>query len=142
MPWFRSAAAWGPPEPLTPAAVSAACIDLTRPANFFVAPSLRLSWQHQPDEESFWEVFHGRLLDRTQTRQRRRHTAWNVYALGEGGERSVEPMVAVKWDVPADRVFVVRAILYHAHEAFDGGGNVVLTREVVKWQRELVGEID
>jgi hypothetical protein len=39
-------------------------------------------------------------------------------------------------------LFVVRGIYCYAWEAYDAGGNVILTRETQKWVRELVGMID
>jgi hypothetical protein len=116
--------------------------DLTGPANFFAAGPLRLAWRHQPDEELFWELFHGRVLDGSMTRQRRRFEAWNVHAVAEGGTPSAEPLVSVKLDAAAAQLHVTRAVLVYAHESYDAGGNVIQTRETQKWQRELVGTID
>src|SRR5262249_27411494 len=74
------------------------------------------------------------------TRQRRTFESWNTYLLDESG-RSLEPLLSVKWDAGAGELHVVRAILSYAHEAYDAGGNVILTREVRKWVRELVGTL-
>jgi hypothetical protein len=115
------------------------CEELIHPAHFFVARPAALAWDGPSTEESFWELFHGRLLDGTQTRERRRFVAWNVHWVGADGERSTEPVVALKYDAAAGEVHVTRAILCHAHESYDAGGNVIQSREVVKWQRELVG---
>src|SRR5205823_2250954 len=57
------------------------------------------------------------------------------------GERSTEPVLAVRYDVGEGRLYVTRSVLCHAHETYDAGGNVILTREVQRWQRELVGTI-
>jgi hypothetical protein len=99
-----------------------------------------LEWEHRSAEEVSWEVFRGRLLDPAHTRQRRTFESWNVYLI-QNDERSAEPLLSVKWDVAGGEIHVVRAILSYAHEAYDAGGNVILTREVRKWLRELVGTI-
>jgi hypothetical protein len=115
--------------------------DAVQPARFFVGPQTRLEWEHRDAEEVSWEVFRGRLLDPAHTRQRRTFESWNIYLLSDGG-RSGEPLLSVKWDAAAGEIHVVRAVLSYAHEGYDAGGNVILTREVRKWVRELVGTID
>jgi hypothetical protein len=110
------------------------------PSHFFVGPATRLQWDHAAEDIS-WEVFRGRLLDPAHTRQRRTFESWNIYLIGEAGPSS-EPLLSVKWDAAAGQLHVVRAILSYAHEGYDAGGNVILTREVRKWVRELVGTID
>src|SRR5262245_37406001 len=116
-------------RPLTPDIVAPTIADLTRPAHFFVHPPLQLSHEHRPDEDVFWERFLGRALDRTQTRRRQRFASWNVYALDSDGRPSDEPLIAVRYDATAGEVFVTRAVLCHAHETYDVGGNVIETRE-------------
>src|SRR5205823_6143014 len=113
------------------------CAEVTRLANFFVVQPLRLTPHYQPSEETFWEVFRGRVLDGTQTRQRRRFESWGFDLIDGGAERPAEPLLAVRFDAGAGRLYVTRAILCHAHETYDAGGSVILTREVQKWQREL-----
>src|SRR5438067_2896180 len=88
------------PAPLTPDAIRQVIADGLLPLHFFADPSLGLEWEHLPAEELPWEVFQGRLLERTHTRQRRTFEAWNVHAL-EGGTRSTEPLLAVKLDLAA-----------------------------------------
>ncbi len=107
------------------------------PGHFFVRPPLRLEWEHVAAEEVSWELFRGRLLDSAHTRQRRTFESWNVYLLGAEG-RSAEPLLSVKWDLAAGELHIVRAVLCYVHEGYDAGGNVMLTREVGKWVRELV----
>jgi hypothetical protein len=110
------------------------------PGHFFVGPATTLEWEHRSAEEVSWEVFRGRLLDPAHTRQRRTFESWNLYLM-QNAERSAEPLLSVKWDAAAAEIHVVRAILSYGHEAYDAGGNVILTREVRKWLRELVGII-
>src|SRR5260370_29143312 len=86
------------PAPLTADAIRQVITDALLPTHFFAGPLLGLEWEHLPAEELPWEVFQGRLLDRTHTRQRRTFEAWNVHAL-EGGTRSAEPLLAVKLDL-------------------------------------------
>src|SRR5262249_54167909 len=123
------------------AAVRAVIADVLRPAHFFVGPSLTLEWQPETRETVVWEVFHGRLLDAPMTRQCHSFEAWNVF-LCDAGVRSAEPVISVKLDEAAGHVHVVRALHCYAWEAYDAGGNVILSRETRKWVRELVGTID
>src|SRR5579871_752522 len=50
-----------------------------KPANFFVSEALALSWQHREQDETYWEIFRGRALDHTQTRQQRVFESWNLF---------------------------------------------------------------
>jgi hypothetical protein len=127
--------------PTTAAEVRRAIAEAVSPSHFFVGPGTRLEWDHKEAEAVSWEVFRGRLLDPAHTRQTRTFESWNIYLLGEAG-RSAEPLLSVKWDAAAGQVHVVRAVLSYVHEGYDAGGNVILTREVQKWVRELVGTID
>ena len=128
-------------RPLTPEIVPATIAELSGPAHFFVRPPLRLTWTYRPDEEVYWELFLSRALDRTQTRRRQRFATWSVRAIDSNGNLSDEPVIAVRYDAATGEVFVTRAVLCHAHESYDEGGNVIETRETVRWQRELVGNI-
>jgi hypothetical protein len=118
-----------------------AITESVRPGHFFVGSNTRLEWQHVAAEEVSWEVFRGRLLDPAHTRERRTFEAWNVYLLDDAG-RSPEPLLSVKLDAAHGEIHVVRAIHSYAWEAYDAGGNVILSRETKKWVRELVGTID
>src|SRR5437016_4283096 len=93
--------------PLNPDAIREVITDALLPVHFFAGPSLGLEWEHLPAEELPWEVFQGRLLERTHTRQQRTFEAWNVHAL-EGGTRSAEPLLAVKLDLAAGELHVTR----------------------------------
>src|SRR5262249_35363341 len=123
------------------ATVRAVIADCLRPAHFFVKPPLELACEHSDAEELSWEIFHGRLLDPTQTRRKQAFEAWNVFAMGSEG-RAAEPTIAVKLDWPGRRAYVTRSILSYVWEPYDAGGNVILTREVRKWVRELVATIE
>jgi hypothetical protein len=109
-------------------------------SHFFFDRALQLEWDHAVAEEVSWEVFRGRLLDPAHTRQKRDFKSWNIY-LREGGDRASQPVLSVKWDAARDELHVVRAVLSYVHEGYDAGGNVILTREVRKWVRELVGTV-
>src|SRR5262245_26339369 len=136
MPAFRPDLASGDSRPITEPVVRELCDTVTRPANFFVAAPLRLIWDHKPSEDVFWELYHGRALDASQTRQRQRFEAWNIHVVEPDGGPSAEPIVSVKCDAAAGQVHVTRAVLCHAHESYATQGNVIQTREVLKWQRE------
>jgi hypothetical protein len=114
--------------------------DAMRPANFFVRKGLRLEWSKEPEEDIAWEIFHGRLLDGTQTRERRAFESWQIHRVDEKG-RSAEPLLSAKFDVAGSRLHVVRAIDSYAWEGYHAGDNVYLSRETRKWLRELVGTI-
>jgi hypothetical protein len=107
---------------------------LMQPGHFFVAPSLHLCWSEAAAEEVPWEVFRGRLLDRSQTRQRGRFLAWHITE--EGADT---PLLSVRLDVNAGVVHVTRGILCYVWEGYDSGGGVILSREVQRWTTELVG---
>jgi hypothetical protein len=109
------------------------------PINFFVASGIELAFEHRQAEIS-WELFRGRLLDAAHTRVLRSFEAWNVYWVDDG-KRSEEPILAVKLDVAAGQIHVVRAIHSYVWEGFDAGGNVIESRETTRWVRELVGTI-
>ena len=101
MPVFRPTLATADPRPLDPGLVREICAAVTHPANLFVAPPLRVAWEYRPDVEVFWEVFHGRLLDGTQTRQRKRLETWGLFLI-DAGERSADREVEVQPDRDGD----------------------------------------
>ncbi len=123
-----------------PGHVRAVIAEVVHPAHFFLGLGTSLEWDHAEREEISWEIFQGRLLDASQTRQIRSFESWNMYLRTPEG-RSAEPLLAVKLDTEAGRVHVVRAIYSYAWEGYHAGDNVYLSREVRKWLRELVGSI-
>jgi len=140
MPCFRPAGS-KTAVPLDAEAVRRLAAEVMRPEHFYVGPGLTLEWEHVAAEEVSWEIFRGRLLDPAHTRERRVFKAWNVYQTGPDG-RSSEPLLSLKWDAAAGRLYVVRGIESYVHEGYDSGGGVFLTRERRKWVRELVGAVD
>ncbi len=137
MPRFRPAGS-KTVAPLDTEAVRRMGAEAMRPSNFYIGEGLYLEWEHVAAEETSWEIFRGRLLDPAHTRERRVFEAWNVYQTGPDG-RSDEPLLSLKWDATAGRLFVVRGIDSYVHEGYDSGGGVFLTRERRKWLPELVG---
>ena len=107
-----------------------------RPGNFQVRPSLEVTFQHWPADETYWELFRGRALDHTQTRARRTFESWNLL---DGDDP--EPLVSVKLDAELNHIHVTRSIRSRAWEGRDAGGAIV-SREVVRRVRELVGTIE
>ncbi len=140
MPRFRPAGS-KTAVPLDAQAVRRLAAEVMRPEHFYVGTGLTLEWEHVVAEEISWEIFRGRLLDPAHTRERRVFEAWNVYQTGPDG-RSSEPLLSLKWDAAAGRLYVVRGIDSYVHEGYDSGGGVFLTRERRKWVRELVGVVD
>jgi hypothetical protein len=109
------------------------------PRHFFLGPGIELEFE-QKLEHIPWELFKGRLLEAVHTRVRQEFEAWNVFWVdGEG--RSDEPILALKLDVAAQQVHVIRAIHSYVWEGYDAGGNVIESRETTRWVRELVGSI-
>jgi hypothetical protein len=137
MPRFRPS---GPLEPLSLETVRQIAADVLRPEHFYAGAQLTLEWGHREKEETSWEVFQGRLLAPTHTRERRVFEAWNVYQIESDG-RSAEPLLSLKWDAAARRFYVVRGIDSYVWEGYDSGGGVILSRERRKWVRELVGAV-
>lgn len=127
-------------QPAQLEAVRAVIGDVLRPGHFFVGLRLRLEWAGPVPEEIVWEIYRGRLLDASQTRQRQTFESWHVYAIDDAG-RSAEPLLSMKLDVATGEVHVVRAICSYAFEAYDAGDNVILSRETRRWLRELVGTL-
>src|SRR5262249_40286238 len=66
--------------------VRALIFEALLPCHFFVAQSFELKVQHLPAEESAWEIFHGRLLDASQTREKQTFESWNVFFRGPEGQ--------------------------------------------------------
>jgi hypothetical protein len=127
--------------PLSLDEIRAVATDAVAPRHFFVGNGMELEWERAQAENVPWEIYKGRLLDASQTRERRTFEAWNIYSNDEFG-RSTEPILSVKLDAETGQLHVVRAILCYAWEAYDAGENVIESRETTKWVRELVGTID
>src|SRR5215467_5254997 len=117
--------------------IRAVIADAVAPRHFFIGNGLELEWEHTAGETIPWEIYKGRLLDASQTRERRGFEAWNIYSIDEFG-RSTEPLLSLKLDAETGEIHVVRAILCYAWEAYDAGENVILSRETKKWLRELI----
>jgi hypothetical protein len=126
--------------PLSIDEIRAVAADAVAPRHFFVGNGLELEWEHALAENIPWEIYKGRLLDASQTRERRTFEAWNIYSVDEFG-RSTEPILSLKLDAETGQLHIVRAILCYAWEAYDAGENVIESRETTKWVRELVGTI-
>jgi hypothetical protein len=115
--------------------------EVLAPDHFFAARPASLNCVYVKNEELPWELFRGRLLEPAQTRLRRSFAAWNIFFHGEGGTPTAETL-SVKYDAPAGKLYVTRAFPCYAWEGYHAGDNVYLSRETVKWVRELVGSVD
>src|SRR5262249_40551355 len=109
-----------------------------RPGHFYISPDRGLNWGFRPNERTHWELFRGRALDFTQTREQRSFKSWNVW----DGPTPGEPLVSVKFDVSAGQIHLTRSILCRAVEAYTGDNGTIMTREANRPVRELVGTID
>src|SRR5579864_941115 len=128
-----------PNSPLPPDDVRRVVTEVMKPGQFFAGPLLQVRWSHE-NEEIFWEVFNGRVLDRTKTRQRRKFEAWNLHEV-EPTIADNEPVLSVKFDAAASEVHVTRSILSYAWEAYSDEIGAIQSRETVKRNRELIGSL-
>lgn len=134
---FRSCS---PVTPLSLDHLPDSLADTLHPRHFFVAPPLELAWEPARVETLRWELFRGQLLEPAHTRQERTFTSWNVHVV-DGGQRSSEPLLSLKWDQQRGEVHVVRGLLCQVWEGYDSGGGVFLSREARRWVRERVGTV-
>src|SRR5262245_59264073 len=114
--------------------------DVFRPCHFYVGPDLDVTWQHRVEMTLPWEIYQGRLLDAAQTRRQRTFLAWTLTQQTESGPAD-RPLVALLWDSTREELHVVRSLLCHVWESYDGGGNVIQSRETSRWMMELVGTL-
>jgi hypothetical protein len=117
-----------------------AVAEAMRPCQFFVRPPLELHWTHELAETAPWEIFRGRLVSRQLTREMATCETWNAFEKRDG-QFSEEPLLSLKLDVAQEQLHIVRGILCYTWEGYDAGNNVYLSREVPRWQRELVGTV-
>ena len=121
-------------------AVRHAIAEVMRPGHFFVAAGLELEWEQMPAQKTPWEIFRGQLVQSHLTRETAIFESWNIY-LCQDGQRSGEPLLALKLDAERGFLHVVRGLLCWAWEGYHDGDNVYLSRETRKWVQELVGTI-
>ncbi len=126
------------PAPFSFEALCRLINDAVNPARFFLCADLPLIWNPPVLEELAWEVFRGGLIDQAHTREIRHFIAWNI---ARDADEAGEPILSVKLDVAAGEIHVVRSILTRVWESFDGGHNMIESRETTKWVRELTGTI-
>src|SRR5262245_14092982 len=126
--------------PLSAGSVSQLAESVVAAGHFFTGPGVRLEWTPEAKQETPWEVFRGRLVDRAHTRQKQTFEAWDIYLVDETG-RSTEPLLSLKFDRAGGKLHVVRGLLCYVWEGYDAGGNVYLSRETTRWVRELTGTI-
>src|SRR4051794_25064501 len=111
-----------------------------QPSHFYRKPGLQLTWNQVEHETIPWELFQGRLLDRRHTREERTFEAWNIHQIEEG-QPSAEPLLSVKLDAATSEIHIVRGILCYVQEGYHAGDNVYLTRETIRWTRELTATL-
>jgi hypothetical protein len=134
---YRPALVSADPRPLTSELIEKVGSEVSASEHFLTVAPLKLHWSRVV-EEPFWEVYHGRALDRSQTREHRRFESW--WGSVEGGDRS-EPLLAIRWDRDAGVIHVSRAIECRVREGYQSGPDVFDARDVTKWVRELVGTV-
>jgi hypothetical protein len=121
--------------------IRAAIAGVLQPGHFYAAPGVSLDWQHVCAEETPWEVLRGQLVPSHLTREKAPFESWNIHII-QDGQRSDEPLLSLKLDSQRGQVHVVRGIHCWTWEGYQEGANVFLSREVPRWQRELVGSVD
>ncbi len=125
------------------------------PHHFFVAPGGTLRVEFVPQQQIPWELHEGQLLPPTIIRQRRCFAAWNVWfsyppsdeapsdeAPSAGHKAADGPVLSVCYDAHQRQLHVVRGFAIYGQEAYEQEPNVIATREVQLWMRELVSTID
>ncbi len=110
-----------------------------QPGHFFADPALRLTWIAARAETIPWEIFRGRLLPRSQTREERSFLTWHVVESIDG-VLAAEPTISVKLDVHIRQIHVTRGFQAYVWEGIEAAG-VIESREAIQWTRELVGTI-
>ena len=141
MPRFRRLPALESDELLAESAIAMCIGDVIRPGHFFAVPTLDLEWLESADEEIYWEIFRGQVLDRTQTRHRQRFQSWSIWDRTPGLPID-EPLLSVKWDRQVRQLFVTRSVACHAWESFDDELGNIQARQATRRVRELVGAIE
>jgi hypothetical protein len=121
--------------------VRASIEQMLQPAHFFVAAAGRLQIDHRASETLPWEIFRGHLLDGSQTREQKTFDSWNIL-VQPAADTPPQPLLAVLFARAERLVYVTRSIETYIQEPYVTEANVVLTREVRKWVRELVATID
>ena len=110
------------------------------PNQFVVSSPMDLMWEYAVDEVLYWEIFQGRLLGQSMTRNQRRFRSWNVRQV-ISGRATEESAVSIKQDVDDAKIYVTRGLLVYGHQTV-AVGNVIESQEAQVWQRELVGAVD
>jgi hypothetical protein len=125
-------------RPLTSTLVETVCSEVIASSHFLVARSLNLHGSRQR-EEPFWELFLGRALDHSQTREKNQFESWWISVEGDD---SAEPLLALRWDQVGEVIHVTRAIACRIREGYESGEGIFETREATRWVRELAGTVD
>ena len=85
-PGAATPAQFAPPaRPEQLAAIRVAVAEALHPSHFLVSKRLTLEWAQPGEEEIVWEVFQGRLLDASQTRNRQTFESWNLFQIAAHG---------------------------------------------------------
>lgn len=138
MPWFRARTSTSS-SPIHETELQQIIEIAIGPGQFFVAPSLNLTWDSRTHETTHWELFRGQALDQTQTRKQCTFETWSIRE--HGGPPRAEPLIAVRLDRTTKQIHVTRSIACHGFESYSEG-NAILSRETVRRVRELLGSIN
>jgi hypothetical protein len=119
---------------LQPEQIRRVIMRVTDAVHFFVREPLFLERRHTVETVA-WELFRGRALDHTQTRQRETFESWNLCEPSDP-----EPILSIKWHQPTETIYVTRSVRCHVHEVCEEYG-VLRTRPATRRVRELVTKI-
>jgi hypothetical protein len=108
--------------------------------NFFIGDESRLRWDYCEREQTYWEIFRGRVLDQTQTRMTRAFESWCVYENNQQSDHADEPLLSIRYDADEREIHVTRSIRCRGWESYVEG-QTILARESERRIRELVGTI-
>ncbi|MFL5329937.1 MAG: hypothetical protein ACJ8C4_13615 [Gemmataceae bacterium] len=119
------------------AEIEQAVAEALAPKCFTIHTDLCLFWD-DAEETLFWEIYQGRLMGQSMTREQRRFHAWNVWLFIEGQKNG--PIISVKRDLADGTLHVTRGLLCFGHRVV-ATGNVIESVEAQNWTFELVGSI-
>ena len=109
-------------------------------AGFFALPDFDLLLRHEPARSVAWDLVGGHLLDEAQTRSRAAFDSWEVLLLRGDDPAAAQPLIAVLLAQPGT-LYVIRYLRVRGWEAYEAEPNVIQSRPVEKWAREVVGTI-
>ena len=117
------------------------CAGSLAPGRWFAARDVQLQVQYRGSVTMPWEVYRGRLLDQTQTRETAAFETWDL-CYADPQLADCPALVSLLLDVELGEVQITRQLHIHGYQAVEVSPGVIETRPIRRWQRELVGTIE